>query len=246
MGKTALAYYNNGRLKTETGYFEPNDTGAQTITTQYDPAGQQTSVQDTTSGTTISATYYLDELERSANDGPRSQSYGYDGVGQLAARQDTSGSTNYATTYNYRDSESLASMVTAAENGGTTSWTYDAGGRAQTQTDPSGLQLTWNYNTDGSLGSETYGSTSTVNGGWRYGDNGAFQVTSMTFGTGTTPCSSSNTTYGYGYDAAGRVNSVSFLAHRIAGCVRPGTPDIVGGRSVCCACAADARVLRVE
>ncbi|MGH7686016.1 MAG: RHS repeat-associated core domain-containing protein, partial [Candidatus Dormibacteria bacterium] len=84
---------------------------------------------------------------------------------------------------------------------------YDAGGRVQTQTDPSGLRLTSNYSADGSVGSETYGSTGTVTGGWCYGYNAAFQITAMTFGTGSTPCSSSNTTYSYGYDNAGRLSS---------------------------------------
>ncbi|MGH7687479.1 MAG: LamG-like jellyroll fold domain-containing protein [Candidatus Dormibacteria bacterium] len=207
VGKTALAYYNDGRLKTQTAYLEPNDTGAQTIATTYDPAGQTASVQDTTSGTTVTAGYFLDELMRTANDGSRSQTYGYDGLGQLAARQDTNGSTNYLTTYSYLDSENAATMVSAAENGGSTSWGYDAGGRPLTQTDPSGLRVTASYNADGSLNTETYGSSGAVTGGWCYGYNGAFQVTSSTFGTGSSPCTSSNTTYAYGYDSAGRVNS---------------------------------------
>ncbi|MGH7687480.1 MAG: hypothetical protein ACREN2_11790, partial [Candidatus Dormibacteria bacterium] len=53
VGKTALAYYNDGRVHTQTAYLEPNDTSGQTITTQYDPAGQPASVQDTSSGTTV-------------------------------------------------------------------------------------------------------------------------------------------------------------------------------------------------
>ena len=214
VGQLDFAYYNDGRQKAEQAYYEPNNTGLQTITSQYAPAGQATSVQDSTAGTTVTAGYYLDGLVRTANDGNRSQTYSYDGLGQEVARQDTNGSSNYVSTYAYEDSENLASMTAAGENAATTTWAYDAGGRQTQQVDNgNGLYLNYQYGNDGANGvdgtmtAETYGSASTVQGGWCYGDNAAFQITSQTFGTGSSPCTLNNITFSYGYDSAERVNN---------------------------------------
>lgn len=217
IGSLNFTYYNDNRPKVETGH-----DGTSTITDQYDPAGSTTSVAyyNSSTATTVTNTagYYLDELTRTVGDGTassnRAQSYGYDGLGSLAGRNDATGTGTSleTTTYSYTDAENLSQMVSGAESGATTNWTYDAGARPTQQTDNAagtGPVLKWNYASgDGTLTSETYGSSSQAQGGWCYTYNAAFQVTSAQFGNGTSGCTSSgNVTMSYGYDPAGRLNS---------------------------------------
>jgi RHS repeat-associated protein len=203
IGSETFLHYPDSRLQKETGR-----DGTSTISWQYDPAGKPTSITDSLSGRTLSATYYLDELPRTVDDTARTQKYGFDGAGSVAARQDVvdGGSTSYTTSYTYADSGDLGSMVSAAENGGTTTWDYDAAGKVRHQTAPNGLVTTWTYDSgDATLQQLTYGSSSTVAGGWCYTDNGAFQIASEAFAVGTSPCTGNK--YSYGYDGAGRLNS---------------------------------------
>jgi YD repeat-containing protein len=80
---------------------------------------------------TVSATYYLDELARTIDDGARSSLYTYDGSGQRAARADQvdGTATRSTTTYAYGDAPQLVSMSAGLAGTNPTSFSYDAAGR---------------------------------------------------------------------------------------------------------------------
>jgi RHS repeat-associated protein/uncharacterized repeat protein (TIGR01451 family) len=160
-GAQAFTYYASDRLRTESGRpTAPGGTG--TITTGYDPAGNPTSMTDTTNTTptlgvgtcdangnvvgtaapasTICARYYADNLVRNVDDGAWTNTYSYDGSGMANGRRDRdkAASTDYSTTYANND----AGMTTSVESyvfgatPRTTTRTYDPVGRPRTQTDP--------------------------------------------------------------------------------------------------------------
>jgi len=82
-GTQSFSYYNDDRQQGETA------RSGETITKRYDPAGNLASAVDSTSGgSTLTATYYLDDLLRTSDDGGRTAKYTYDGAGQRAARTD--------------------------------------------------------------------------------------------------------------------------------------------------------------
>ncbi len=96
---------------------------------------------------TVTAQYYLDRLPRKVDDDGRAQSYAYDGQGQVAARPDSvdGSGTSYSTTCTYGDAGLATAMQAAAEASGTTSWTFDTGGRLATESDTNGQSASWSY-----------------------------------------------------------------------------------------------------
>jgi RHS repeat-associated protein len=200
-GVQGFTYFADDRLSTETG------RGGETVAHAYDPAGNQIAVHDGSSGgSTVSATYYLDNLPRTTDDGTRGSLYTYDGSGQRAAMADQiDGSTNRATTmYTYGDAGVPASMASSLVGGGQTTWSYDTAGRPQLQTDPNGLKSGYTFNPDNTLATK---SLTDSNGGsvatFSYTYDGNFQQTSQTF-TGEGNKQGKQT---YTYDAAGRLQT---------------------------------------
>jgi RHS repeat-associated protein len=194
----SFSYFADDRMNTQTG------RNGETITTKYDPAGNTTTTTDSTSGVTLTATYYVDDLSRSVDDGQRTTQSLYDGAGSAAAQVAVvDGGTSYATTYTYGDAELASSMSSAAVQSGSTSWTYDAGGRLATESDPNSQTIAWNFNPDNTLQSQTLkNSSSTTLASWSYGYDGDYRQLSQVYtGAGTT------NTFSYLYNSAGRIQS---------------------------------------
>jgi RHS repeat-associated protein len=200
-GSQGFRYFPDDRLAGETG------RNGETITNAYDAAGDQVSAADSTSGgSTVGATYYLDGLPRTVDDGTRSTLSTYDGAGRRAAMADQiDGSANRATTtYTYGDAEQALSMSSSIVGGGQTTWTYDAGGRLAHESDPNGEQTTYAFNPDDTLASKALTTSSgTSVASFTYTDNGDFQDTSQTFsGEGNKQGRQT-----YTYDPAGRLST---------------------------------------
>jgi RHS repeat-associated protein len=204
-GTQSFSYFPDDRLGTQTG----RNSGS--ITDAYDPAGNHTSVQDSTGGgSTITSTYYLDGLARTVDDGARKTEYSYDGAASPVARAevvDAPPNTTYSTTYGYNDAELASSMASAAA-GGTTSWTYDAAGRPQSEGDPNGDSVAFTYNADDTLRSQALTHSSTNLATWTYNYDNDFRQTDQTL-TGTSASGGTyvSGTFGYTYDAASRVHT---------------------------------------
>jgi RHS repeat-associated protein len=203
-GSQSFSYYQDDRLAAQTGR---NGTG-ETINHSYDPAGNLSSVQDSTSGgSRVSVSYYLDDLPRSVDDGSRSSLYSYDGSGQRAARADQvdGSSTRFTTSYSYGDAELPASMTSSLVGGKQTAWTYDAAGRLTQENDPNGQTVARSFNPDDTLASQvvTNSSSASVVANWGYTYDGDYRITAQTYsGLGGVQGK-----LAYGYDAAGRVSS---------------------------------------
>jgi RHS repeat-associated protein len=197
-GSQGFTYLHDDRMATETG------RNGETITHAYDPAGGQTSVRDGTSGgSAITATYYLDGLPRTVDDGSRSSLYTYDGAGQRTAMADQiDGSANRATTtYTYGDAGQAVSMSSTLVGGGQTSWTYDAAGRLQQESDPNGQRTSLTFNPDDTLATKNLTNSSGSVASFSYQYDGNLQIASQTF-TGQGNKQGKQT---YTYDPAGRL-----------------------------------------
>jgi RHS repeat-associated protein len=203
-GGFSYAYGADGRLSTETG-----TNGSSTLTFQYDANGNQTSAADTTSGITISPTYYADNLPRTVNQGNgRTSSMAYDGAGQQTADTSVPGSgTTYGSTTTYNDAEIISSHTGYSGLNGlaTTSWTYDAGGRVTRQNNGNGSYDVVGYVGDGSLNTSTLWSNgsnvsifeSFVDGNYRIVEDGCYTCIGVGQLIGYR--------WFYSYDAAGRL-----------------------------------------
>jgi RHS repeat-associated protein len=202
-GTQHFAYYGNDRLQTEIG----RKSTAETITHSYDPAGNQTSVVDsTTGGSTVSSTYYLDGLPRTVDDGSRSSLYTYDGAGSRAARADevAGTSTKSTTAYTYGDAGQLTSMASSIAGVNPTVMTYDVAGHLQQETDPNGQKTGYVFNPDDTLASKTLNDpSSSPVATFTYTYDGNFRNTSQTF-SGQGGKQGKQT---YTYDMAGRLSS---------------------------------------
>src|SRR5207248_11274818 len=123
---------------------------------------------------------------------------------QRAAMADqTDGTSNRATTtYTYGDAGLAASMSSSLVGGRQTTWTYDAAGRLQVETDANGLQSAYTFNQDNTLASKSLTGPGGANvATFAYTYDGDFQITSQTF-TGAGNRQGQQT---YAYDAAGRL-----------------------------------------
>lgn len=208
-------YYLSDRLERETA----TDTLrviAKTFT--YDAAGNLTTIAETggvggeTVPSTISGTYYLDDLVRTvdAGDGLGASLYSYDGSGRRAARADQSTlcvtCSKTTTRYTYSDAGFPASLTSDLISG-MVSWSYDAAGRPKTHSLPNAQSLTYAFNPDDTLASVAVTSTGgTVT--FSYASDKNYRITSQGYaGPGARGATPDRTTYGYAYDAAGRLSS---------------------------------------
>jgi RHS repeat-associated protein len=219
-----VSYYPDDRVQTQTG------RNGETITTAYTPSGNARTITDSTSSSTLSATYYLDGLLRSADDGSQTSQFTYDGLDQRSARSDLvdGTTTSYPATYTYNDAEILQEIAAPIlgsfffnQTPGYLDYTYDAAGRPQSQLYGVGTQpksqystsLTWSFNPDNTLAEQQVpgptGSAGPPMSDWRYAYDSSYRLSTANF-TGLdvfTPGIAITRALSYTYDAAGRVAS---------------------------------------
>jgi RHS repeat-associated protein len=198
----------DGRLAKETGRDQ-----ASTLSYTYDADGNQLTSVSSISGTTITTTdtYYADDLLRTAQDmtsNYRVTDYAYDGAGKVTGRNSvpSSGST-YKDTLSYNDAD-LQAAETNSISTGTTTWTYDPGGRPVQLVDGENDQTTFSYAADGTLdGEAAYVDGGLGLSGFEQTLDGDYRVTSdgCSFCDNTTGSGSVGHTFTYQYDAAGRL-----------------------------------------
>jgi RHS repeat-associated protein len=206
LGSLQFTYFPNDRLSSETG------RGGETLTYLYDPAGHQTSINDSTTNVTTNATYYLDGRLRTSGDvNVFSDVSAYDGAGSPASTSLNGNRIDYA----YNDAELLASAASALANSASTgsstaSFQYDAAARLTNQSDPNGNQTASTYNPDNTLAcqSTTHGSTVIQTYSYDYFNNfqrkdqqNSASACAAPTGAGTTG------DFAYIYDAANRLSS---------------------------------------
>jgi RHS repeat-associated protein len=208
-GTQSFAYYPNDRLASETGR-----TGS-AITNRYDPAGNPTTLSDP-SGSTLTATYYLDGLARTVNDGSRTNHFAYDGSGAPAGRADlvNADSTKFTTLYDYNDAglpSSMSSNIPGSSPSDykTTSWTWDQAGRPASESAPNGVTVDWGFNPDDTLASFDVEEGTTTLASWTYLYDKNYRQTRQTLAAGQAGSGGSLVTgsFDYAYDTAGRLSS---------------------------------------
>lgn len=209
-GTQSFAYYPDDRQSVQTG------RNNETITTLYDPAGDRTSVQDSTGGgSTVTATYYLDSHPRSVDDGSKTTQYAYDGSGLVLTRAQANdgvlSTPNLTTAYAYNDAGFAASMQSTVVGSVPTTYTYDRDGRMVGEADPNGTAQAWAYNNDDTLSTHTVTTPTSTLASWSYSYNVDRQQTQQTFSgvaaATTTSAGLDTQQYAYGYDKAGRLSS---------------------------------------
>jgi len=217
-GTLRFTYYPDDRLKDRVGRGTDSKTG--TLTSSYDPAGGLVRATDTThSIPDVTATYYLDGLSRSTDDGTETSRYGYDGSGQPTARQQVLGGTTHSSSYAYNDAGANTTSSADLTGGTSKPWTrgYDLLGRPVTGTDPNGQILAWGYNNDDTLTTQTLTKPATATSGatttskWDYSYDANQRTTSQTLGGAAAPTAGTsgqpmNGTQTYSYDAANRLS----------------------------------------
>lgn len=215
-GIQSFAYYPDSRLSAQNGR-----TGG-TISTAYDPAGDQVHVSDSSGGaSTLTGTYYLNGLARTVTNGAATTEYSYDGQGQISLRGEVSptGATpTTETTYFYNSAEL---PYYSSESGSvlTQRMSYDAAGRPLSEA-LNGASLTASYNANDTLATQNLaGASGGTIANWSYVYDSADRITSQQF-SGT---SNYAQTICYSYDPAGRV-STGYTAAAQQSC---GTPPAV-------------------
>ena len=219
-GAMSVAYYPDGRVASQTG--RPAGALGQTDTanTSYDAAGHPTLVTTGPTGTdptsTLTASYYLDGLLASIDDGGRKVSYAYDGAGERTARVDApaagaapgAAGTAGTVTDHYTYSDALVAVsATSSLTGGTATWSYDPVGRPVAATLPNGTSRAWGYAPDGALTSTSTSGPDGVIAAWDYTLDQADRITAAALsGPGAGPAAG---TAAFGYDQASRVVSVT-------------------------------------
>ena len=197
-GAQAFGYFDDDRMASQSGH-----AGSASITYQYDPNGNKTSVSDSTSALTVSSTFYLDDLPRSVNDGAaRTSEYAYDGAGSRAVRADVNtAGTSSPTVYVFGDAE-LPTAVSWTDPGaptGQTQLSYDAAGRPSSESYPGGAATTtFSFNPDDTLRLQDTTSNARL-ASWTYTYNNDYQQLSQTPFSGTA--------FSYSYDSANRLAS---------------------------------------
>lgn len=204
--------------------------GADTIVTSYDPAGNPTSIVDHGPAgytSTLSSSYYLDNLPRSVDDTAQTTSYSYDAAGNIAARVQAGDGllgVTHNTQYLYHDSGQAAAassdLTSATSNPaapGAWAFGYDHAGRLVSQVDPNGETAAVAYNPDNTLAGKTVSAVGATIAAWAYQYNNDQQITAQIVterGSSTlSNCTPSQPTgpcagpYSYTYDHANRLAS---------------------------------------
>lgn len=130
----------------------------------------------------------------------------------------------FQTTYGYDSAAELVSTTTpvtaAAPHGATTAVTYDPAGNKLTSTDANGITTTWTYTPRGNMAAISYSGSSAHAVTYGYDADG--NNVSMGDATGsssyvydpfdelTSAADGSGKTTGYGYDADGDVNAITY------------------------------------
>ncbi len=210
VGGYGYSYGSDGRLAQETG-----TDGASTLRYQYDAAGNQTSAIDSTSNLTVAPTYYADDLVRTVAQGNgRTSNFAYDGAGNQTGDTSTPASgTTYGSTATYGDAGQMTADAgyTGLSGLGTTSWTYDAGGRVTQQNNANGSYERKGYNADGTLsGSTLWAGGSSVSSFVSILD-GDYRVVQSGCNTCIGPAGLIGYIWNYQYDAAGRLSMMQSL-----------------------------------
>src|SRR5207302_902587 len=107
----------------------------------------------TSGGSTVSSTFYLDNLPRTVDDGSRTTQYTYDGASQQSAmaNQVDGSSTKSTTQYTYGDAELNATMSSTITGPNATAFGHDAAGRLSSESDPNGQKTAFTFNADDTL-----------------------------------------------------------------------------------------------
>jgi RHS repeat-associated protein len=222
-GTQTFVYYADDRLNSVTGKAttSTNTTVTGTQTFSYNAAGGQTLASDTTGAyhdsQATSATYYLDGLPDTVNDGSATSTYSYDGAGNITTRDNGKG----ATTYHYGDAGLLTSE-SPANITGSYSLTYDTVGRGTQALYPDNETLVNSWNTDDTLNEQTLkSSNAATTADWSYGTNydGLYRVLSQTF-SGVAAAGSGQLQTGtdtFAYDAANRLTHYTVASSTVAG-----------------------------
>jgi RHS repeat-associated protein len=223
-GTQALSYYPDDRTTVQTGRTTATITTPGTITTTYEPAGKPTLISDSTAtpASTLSASYYLDGLTRTVDDGTagsagHTSSYAYNGQGQPTARRDapdngTGTITNATYTYN---SASLPSSATQPALNAATPlmWAYDTDGRLSKTTLPAGTANTITdrtYNLDNTLLEHKTTAAGVLVADYAYTYDALARLSTQTMNAATSAAGGGavdGQAYSYSYDDAGRVKS---------------------------------------
>jgi RHS repeat-associated protein len=196
--ETSYAYDDDERLETMVTP-RGNLTGATpadyTWTYGYDPAGNQTTIQDPDGNPETVKTYDADNNLTSVQT-PRGNttSYTYDKMDRLKTVV-APGSGSPTTSYDYNANGDLKTRQTP--NGGTTSWTYDADGNPLTMTTPVGEWQT-SYNADDTPDVVTAPSADTTT----YAYDRMGRTTGIDYSDATPDVS-------YSYDDAGRMMTLT-------------------------------------
>lgn len=221
LGGQTFAYAPNDRVISETG------RNNETITTTYDAAGNRLTFADSTNtAATITASYYLDGLVRTVEDGPvgvndnhRLQQYTYDAAGALIGRGDrlvASGTKVVKTTYSNNDAGLPASMTTGFLGGSATyQWTYDGDGRPTLETGPASSRVERGYNPDDTLATQTtkIGGTTVADVAYQYDNNGRITEQDLTSARSAATGQALIGKFTYNYDAAGRLSTFGDIAN---------------------------------
>jgi RHS repeat-associated protein len=216
-GTQGFVYLDDGRIEVQVG------RNGETIRQGYDAAGGLASASDSTSGVTLSSSFYLDGSSRAVDDGARTTRFAYDGVGSPTVRVAAvdASSTSYTSTYAYNAAQLLASSSSATVQTAARSLSYDAGGRKTGETYPNAQALSLTYTADNMLSTQTLRkSDSTLQAQWTYTYDNDFRITGQQFsGTGAGSATPNTSTLCYSYDTASRLNGFQVLASGSCGSV---------------------------
>lgn len=221
---TAYTYDENGQVTSETT--GAGTSAASTTVYCYDPNGDETAVvapDGSTSGVAVCSTSTPYDTSS-----PYQTTYAYDSAGELISQTTPVTSANPsggATLYTYDDAGNeltsydpdeitttntytplgkLASVSYSGSSAHSVSYSYDANGNLTQMVDASGTS-TYTYDPFGELTSVENGAGKTVS----YGYNSLGEETSITYPLGSGATWATTDTVNNGFDAAGRLTSVS-------------------------------------
>lgn len=227
---TGYAYDGDGNLVKTTAPSTDNGGSGQVTVDTYTPAGQvssETTGYGTSSAATVSYCYDPngDKTATVYGDGNASGTAPCESSSPWAVSSSADpAQAGYQTVYAHDSVGGLVSITTpattAAPSGATTTETYDPVGNTLTRTDPDGVTTTWTYTpanltasvsySGGSAHSVSYGydasgnkvSMSDVTGSSSYGYDPFGELTSAKNGTGQVT--------GYGYNANGQADAITY------------------------------------